>query len=162
MFAGEAIKATLDVQDMRVVVSYVSTGELVLLQAKYGANIDRRELRQDYRHGFSILKTNRETGARTCEIYLPNEQRPRAVDDGGTLTLGHELLHCMLGELSSAGCALTGPRNRRTFSLDAAYPRLPVPYCRRRSRRRSCCAAPLASGQWLNIARTERAAHRER
>jgi hypothetical protein len=103
VLAEEAIKATLDVQDMRVVVSYVSTGELVVLQAKYGANVDRRELRQDYRHGFSILKTNRETGARTCEIYLPKEQRPRAVDDRGTLTLGHELLHCMLGEYHRPG-----------------------------------------------------------
>ena len=98
LFAGETIKPTLDVQDMRVVVSYVSTGELVQLQAKYGAHIDRREIRQDYRHGFSILKTNRETGARTCEIYLPNAHRPAKVDDEGTLTLGHELLHCMLGD----------------------------------------------------------------
>jgi hypothetical protein len=96
-FAGELIKPTLDVSDMRVVVAYVSTGELVNLQAKYGAKVDRRELRQDYRHGFSILKTNRETGARTCEIYLPSDQKAREVDDEGTLSLGHELLHCMLG-----------------------------------------------------------------
>ncbi len=53
LFAGETIKPTLEVQDMRVVVSYVSTGELVQLQAKYGGHIDRREIRQDYRHGFS-------------------------------------------------------------------------------------------------------------
>jgi len=95
--AADVIKPTLDVQDMRVVIRYVSTGDLVQLQSEFGAHIDRRELRQDYRHGFSILKTNRETGARTCEIYLPNEQRPAKVDDDGTLTLGHELLHCMLG-----------------------------------------------------------------
>jgi hypothetical protein len=95
--ARESITATLDSNDMRVVVSYISTGELVKLQARFGAHTDRREIRQDYRHGFSILKTNRETGARTCEIYLPNDGRPREVDDDGTLTLGHELLHCMLG-----------------------------------------------------------------
>ena len=52
--AADVIKPTLDVQDMRVVVSYVSIDELVQLQWKYGAHIDRRELRQDYRHGFSI------------------------------------------------------------------------------------------------------------
>jgi hypothetical protein len=98
VFAVEVIKPTLDVQDLRVVVNYVSTGEIVKLQARFGAHIDRREIRQDYRHGFSILKTHRETGARTCEIYLPNDGRPRKVDDGGTLTLGHELLHCMLGD----------------------------------------------------------------
>lgn len=97
LLAAETMTPTLDISDMRVVVSYVSTGELAELQRKYGERIDRRELRQDYRHGFSILKTNRETGARTCEISLPNEHRPRKVDDGGTLTLGHELLHCMLG-----------------------------------------------------------------
>jgi hypothetical protein len=96
--AGEVMKPTLDVNDMRVVVTYVSTGELVKLQRSYGANVDLREIRQDYRHGFSILKTNRETGARTCEIYLPNDQRPREVDDEATLSLGHELLHCMRGD----------------------------------------------------------------
>jgi hypothetical protein len=94
---GEMMKPTIDLNDMRVVVTYVSTGELANLQHKYGVSIDRREIRQDYRHGFSILKTNRETGARTCEIYLPNDQQPREVDDEGTLTLGHELLHCMRG-----------------------------------------------------------------
>ena len=95
--ANEMIKPTLDVQDMRVLVNYVSIGELTELQRSFGANIDRRDLRQDHRHGLSILKTNRETGSRTCEIYLPNHRRPDTVDDEGTLTLGHELLHCMLG-----------------------------------------------------------------
>jgi hypothetical protein len=95
--ADELIKPTLDVQDLRVLVSYLSTGELMQLQGKYGANVDLRDIRQNHRHGFSILKTNRETGGRTCEIYLPNERRPDKVDDAGTLTLGHELLHCMLG-----------------------------------------------------------------
>ncbi|HVJ31022.1 MAG TPA: hypothetical protein VNA66_11990, partial [Gammaproteobacteria bacterium] len=98
LWANEVIKPTLDVQDMRLLVNYVSTGELVKLQRKYGANVSLRDVRQDHRHGFSILKTNRETGARTCEVYLPNEQRPDQVDDAGTLTLGHELLHCMLGD----------------------------------------------------------------
>jgi hypothetical protein len=95
---GELIKPTLDVKDLRVIVTYVSTDELVWLQGKSGALIDRREIRQDYRHGFSILKTNRETGTRTCEIYLPNAKRPAEVDDDATLILGHELLHCMLGD----------------------------------------------------------------
>ena len=94
--ANEVIKPTLDVQDLRLVVNYVSTGELIQLQRRYGKHVDLRDVRQDHRHGFSILKTNRETGARTCEVYL--EQRPDEVDDSGTLTLGHELLHCMLGD----------------------------------------------------------------
>ncbi len=66
-----------------MIVTYVSTDELVWLQGKSGALIDRREIRQDYRHGFSILKTNRETGAHTYEIYLPNGKRPREVDERG-------------------------------------------------------------------------------
>jgi hypothetical protein len=94
---GEVVRPTLDVSDMRVVVKYVSVGELMNLQAKFGANVDIRDLRQNHRHGFSILKTNRETGARTCEIYLPESKRPVEVDDESTLILGHELLHCMLG-----------------------------------------------------------------
>ena len=37
----EVIKPTIDVNDMRVVVTYLSTNELVNLQRKYGANVDR-------------------------------------------------------------------------------------------------------------------------
>jgi hypothetical protein len=95
--SGELVKPTIDFNDMRVVVTYVSTGELAALQHRYGARFDRRDVRQSHRHGISILKTNRKTGERTCEIYLPDEKRPREVDDEATLSLGHELLHCMSG-----------------------------------------------------------------
>jgi hypothetical protein len=95
---GELVKPTIDFNDMRVVVSYISTVELANLQHKYGVYGDQRDiLQQDYRHGFSILKKNRETGALTCEIYLPSAKQPREVDDEATLSLGHELLHCMRG-----------------------------------------------------------------
>ncbi len=96
VLGGEPIKPTIDFADVRVVVIYVSTNELMNLQGRHGAGL--REIRQDYRHGFSILKRSRETGALTCEIYLRNDGRPREVDDKGTLSLGHELLHCMLGD----------------------------------------------------------------
>jgi hypothetical protein len=98
VLGGELIRPTIDVNDMRVIVTYLGPGDLANLQAKYGGRIDRRDLRQNHRRGFSILRTNRETGARTCEIYLPDEKRPSAVDDEATTTLGHELLHCMLGD----------------------------------------------------------------
>ncbi len=94
---GEPVKPTLEVNDVRVVITYVSTGELIKLQQQIGGGVDLRDIRQSHHKGFSILRTNRETGARTCEIYLPNQQRPREVDDEGTLSLGHELLHCMYG-----------------------------------------------------------------
>jgi hypothetical protein len=95
---GEPLRPTLDISDMRVVVTYLSTGDLVKLQQQLGGGgVDLRDIRQSHHKGFSILRTNRETGARTCEIYLPSQQRPREVDDAGTLSLGHELLHCMYG-----------------------------------------------------------------
>jgi hypothetical protein len=83
---------------MRVVVAYVSTSELWNLQRKLGARVDPRNLNHHHRRGFSVLKRNRETGALTCEIYLSDEERPREVDDAATLSLGHELLHCMIGD----------------------------------------------------------------
>jgi hypothetical protein len=96
---GQRLLPTLAVNDMRLVVQYVSAAELTSLQRRYGSpTIDRRDIRQSHRRGFSILKTNRETGARTCEIYLSAQQLPREVDDEGTLSLGHELLHCMFGD----------------------------------------------------------------
>ena len=93
---GELLKP-LDRKDFRVVVVFVTTHELMELQRRHGANVDRRDIRQSHRRGFSILKTNRETGARTCEIYLPAEHQLR-VDDHGTMSLGHELMHCMYGD----------------------------------------------------------------
>jgi hypothetical protein len=95
---GERIEPTFGFDDMRVVVKYVSTGELVKLQRDYGARVNLRDVRQSFRHGFSLLRRSRETGILTCEIYLPNEMRPLEVDDEATLSLGHELLHCMLGD----------------------------------------------------------------
>ena len=95
---AQTIKPTLDINDMRVVIQFVSIGQITNLQRRFGANVDQKDLRQEHRRGFSILKTYPETGARKCEIYLPEEQRPREVDDDGTLSLGHELLHCMYGD----------------------------------------------------------------
>jgi hypothetical protein len=96
--ASELIRPTLELRTLRVEVSYISVSELAQLQRRFGEHFDVKEVRQDHRHGFSILKTNRETGARSCEIYLPSDGKPHKVDDAGTLTLGHELLHCMLGD----------------------------------------------------------------
>lgn len=94
--AGEPIKPTVDFNDMRIVVRYLSTGELANLQNL--GSIEMRDVRQGSRHGYSILRRSRDTGALTCEIFLSNDKRPREVDDEATMTLGHELLHCMRGE----------------------------------------------------------------
>jgi len=95
---GEPIKPTTELNDLRVVVTRLSTVELINLQRRYGVRVDLRDVRQSHRHGFTIVKRNLKTGAFTCEIYLPSDQRPRTVDDEATLTIGHEFLHCLLGE----------------------------------------------------------------
>jgi hypothetical protein len=94
---GEPIKPTTELNDLRVVVTRLSTVELINLQRRYGVRVDLRGVRQNH-HGFTIVKRNLKTGALTCEIYLPSDKRPRAVDDEATLTIGHEFLHCLLGE----------------------------------------------------------------
>jgi hypothetical protein len=94
----EPIIPTSDLSDLRVVVVRVSTIELIDIQRRYGLRVDLRDIRQNNRHGFTIVKRNLTTGAFTCEIYLPNDRRPRTVDDEATLTIGHEFLHCLLGE----------------------------------------------------------------
>ena len=95
---GELIKPTIELNDLRVVVTYLSTGELLILQRRYGHRVDLRNIRQSHYNGLTIVKRNLKTGAFTCEIYLPNENPPRLVDDKATLILGHEFLHCLLGE----------------------------------------------------------------
>src|SRR5262245_13973719 len=94
----EPITPTRDLSDVRVVVTHVSTSELVNVQRRYGLRVDLRGIPQNNRHGFTIVKRNLKTGAFTCEIYLPNDRRPRTVDDEATLIIGHEFLHCLLGE----------------------------------------------------------------
>ena len=42
--------------------------------------------------GVSVLK--RSGDQYVCEIYVA---RPKSVDDAATATLGHELLHCLMG-----------------------------------------------------------------
>ena len=48
---------------------------------------------QQFSRGFALLV--RRDGELICRVYV---QRPQAVDDDSTKTLGHELLHCLLGD----------------------------------------------------------------
>lgn len=98
VLGGEFVRPTLELNDLRVVVTHLSTVELANLQRTHGVRINARDIRKGNRHGFTILKRNLKTGELTCEIYLPSDRRPRLVDDEATLTLGHEFLHCLLGE----------------------------------------------------------------
>ena len=115
---SEVIKPTLDVQDMRVVVSYVSTGELVQLQWKYGAHIDRREIRAGLPARLLDPEDEPRDGRQDVrDLPARTSTGPDKVDDDGTLTLGHELLHCMLGELSLAAGGRVDWPVERTYVL---------------------------------------------
>ena len=94
---GEPIKSITEFNDLRVVVTRLSNVELVSLQRRHGVRVNLRGARHGHQ-GFTIVKRNVKTGALTCEIYLPSDKRPRTVDDEATLTIGHEFLHCLLGE----------------------------------------------------------------
>ena len=55
-----------------------------------------RELGQKPQTGalaFSVLRENVQTGAYTCDIYIP--KRPVRTWDKVTTSLGHELAHCL-------------------------------------------------------------------
>ena len=51
-------------------------------------NISPRDL-----HGFSILSRNVATGEYFCDVFVVR-MRGAAVDEEGTVTFGHEALHC--------------------------------------------------------------------
>jgi hypothetical protein len=45
-------------------------------------------------HGFSILRRNKETGEWVCDVFVV-KMRGALVDNDRTVTLGHEILHCV-------------------------------------------------------------------
>jgi hypothetical protein len=97
---SESVHATLEVTSVRVEVLWVhSASELARIRQQYrppagdirsrtgiGGGLDRTR-------GFSVL--GKRNGEQVCLLYL---FRPTSVDDDRTLALGHEVLHCLLGE----------------------------------------------------------------
>ena len=65
--AGEILKVTIDVSDMRVVIAFLSTPELAALQRKHGANSDIRDIRQNHRRGSDNLRHQRRKTVRSQE-----------------------------------------------------------------------------------------------
>jgi hypothetical protein len=45
-------------------------------------------------HGFSTLRRNKETGEWVCDVFVVR-MRGALVDNARTVTLGHEILHCV-------------------------------------------------------------------
>ena len=76
-----------EVGTVTVHVHWVSVDELRVAARSVG----KRPQAEPF--GFSVLRKNLETGAYTCDIYMPRQ--PTRVDDRVTNYLGHELAHCL-------------------------------------------------------------------
>lgn len=85
--ASELWTATTEVQAVTVRIHWVSTVELLAAARDVGKKPQTAPM------GFSVLRKNVETGAYTCDVYMPN--RPVRIWDKPTTSLGHELAHCL-------------------------------------------------------------------
>ena len=87
--ASERIRPTTSIDSLRLEVTWVeSREELTEVVKRYGA--DRRSAA--YANGFSVLV--KVDGELVCRLFV---KAPQRVDDDRTLTLGHELMHCLAG-----------------------------------------------------------------
>ena len=96
----QPVRATLGLASVRLEVVWVqSASELARIRQQYerpagdirsrtgiGGGLDRTR-------GFTVL--GKRNGEQVCLVYV---YRPVRVDDDHTLAVGHEVLHCVLGE----------------------------------------------------------------
>jgi hypothetical protein len=85
--AGDVWSSIAPVDIVTVRIHWVSITELEAAARDVGKRSADRPL------GFSVLRKNVATDGYTCDIYLP--QRPERVDDRPTVSLGHEMAHCL-------------------------------------------------------------------
>lgn len=85
--AADVWAQVADVGTVTVRIHWGSEQELRAAARSFGKR------RQSELFGFSVLRKNLETGAYTCDIYMPRS--PTRVDDRVTNHLGHELAHCL-------------------------------------------------------------------
>src|SRR5262245_14933302 len=85
--AGDLWKSIASVDAVTVRIHWVSMIELEAAARAVGRPRSDRPL------AFSVLRKNVATDSYVCDIYLP--QRPAKVDDRGTVSLGHEMAHCL-------------------------------------------------------------------
>lgn len=92
--AGAAdVHPTLDLAEVRLEIRWVEAeAEMNRLRRQFGRPPIDTVIRSELA-GFSVL--GKRDGAYVCLIFA---RRPTVVDDRLTVTLGHELLHCLLGE----------------------------------------------------------------
>ena len=93
---GEDIQERIDVSEMKVEVTWVeSNGEIEQARKRYGAAIEQQGHRRvpQKPEGFAVLVAR--DGGLVCRLWV---LKPRNVDDERTTALGHELLHCLVGD----------------------------------------------------------------
>jgi hypothetical protein len=98
--SSEPIRPTLDLTATRIEVTWVhSASELARLRQQFERPVGDSRSRAgiggglDRLRGFSVLV--KRNGEQVCLVYV---YRPTTLDDDRTLALGHEMLHCLLGE----------------------------------------------------------------
>jgi len=96
--AAQRLSPTIDITTIRLEIIWVENAtELARVRSRYErpvASVREGALPDARRrvHGFSILR--KRADGYTCELYAV---KPETVNDSATATLGHELLHCLLG-----------------------------------------------------------------
>src|SRR5262245_16454517 len=80
-------KSVAAVESVAVRIHWVSAGELRAEARKVG------QRPQSAPKAFSVLRMNPETGAYSCDIYMP--KKPERLKDEATASLGHEISHCL-------------------------------------------------------------------
>jgi hypothetical protein len=93
--AGERYKPTHEITELKLQVIYATEAEIQLIRSKYKENVESlKGVKVIAYKGFSVLLRNKKTGTYTCVLY---RTRPQYVDDQSTITVGHEIDHCLLG-----------------------------------------------------------------
>lgn len=93
---GENINERIDFSAIKVEVTWVeSNGEIEQARQRYGAAIEQQGHRRVAQkpEGFAALVAR--GGELVCRLWV---LKPKNVDDERTTALGHELLHCLVGD----------------------------------------------------------------
>lgn len=93
---GEDVKARIDLSEMKLEVTWASSNaQIEQARKRYGAEIEERGHRRipQRPEGFAVLVAR--DGELVCRLWV---LKPANVDDERTTALGHELLHCLVGE----------------------------------------------------------------
>jgi hypothetical protein len=85
--ATELWSVVEQVPTVTIRIHWVSRVELLAVARDVGQKPQSEAL------AFSVLRKNVETGTYTCDVYMPS--RPIRTWDKPTLSLGHELAHCL-------------------------------------------------------------------